>query len=138
MKILALDLGDRWIGSAISDQLRMFARPYKTVVATQLLEFITQTLASEPVDTVVVGYPKTMRGTESEQTKKVVSQVEHLKEIFPSISWHLWDERLSSKMAVSLKKEKTKEDKLKGHSLAAAFILESFLMYLQNKNNLQD
>lgn len=138
MKIMALDLGDRWVGTAISDPLGMFARPYKTVSAHDLKEFLFQTLGAENVSTVVVGYPKTMKGTESEQTKKVVALVEELKSIFDAVTWELWDERLTSKMALGVKKEKTKEDKLKGHSIAAAFILESYLMYLQNKKFLND
>jgi putative holliday junction resolvase len=137
MKILALDIGDRWVGSAISDPLGMLARPYKTVKANELNDFLTSTLSTESIETIVVGYPKTMRGTESDQTKKIVEQVEQLKKQFPAISWQLWDERLTSKMASGIKKEKTKEDKLKGHSVAAALILESYLSYLhiQKSNN---
>lgn len=138
MKILALDIGDRWIGSAISDPLGMFARPYKTVKAHELNDFLSDTLQTENIATVVVGYPKTMRGTESDQTKKIVAHVEELKKIFDAVEWQLWDERLTSKMANSIKREKTKEDKLKGHSIAAAFILESYLIYAQNKKNLQE
>jgi putative Holliday junction resolvase len=138
MKILALDIGDRWIGSAISDQLGMFARPYKTVKAHELNEFLTATLTPENIATVVVGYPKTMRGTESDQTRKIVEHVQELKKLFDAVEWQLWDERLTSKMASGIKKEKTKEDKIKGHSIAAAFILESYLTYLHNKKNLQN
>lgn len=138
MKILALDIGDRWIGSAISDPLGMFARPYKTVKANELNEFLSATITPENITTIVVGYPKTMRGTESDQTRKVVEHVEQLKEIFDMVTWQLWDERLTSKMASGIKREKTKEDKIKGHSIAAAFILESYLLYLQNKKNLQN
>jgi len=31
MKTIALDLGDRWVGIAISDPLGIIARPYETV-----------------------------------------------------------------------------------------------------------
>ena len=70
MKTVALDIGNKWTGSAISDALGMFARPYKTVATKELEDFITQLLKTETISTIVIGYPKTMKGKESEQTKK--------------------------------------------------------------------
>ena len=137
MRILALDIGDRWVGSTISDPLGMFAHPYKTIKATELEQFLEQTIEQKKLGAIVVGHPKTLRGTKSEQTIKIEKQKEELEKRFPTISWHLWDERLTSKMATRIKKEKTKEDKLKGHSIAAALILESYLTYLQNRKNMQ-
>lgn len=137
MKILALDIGDRWTGTAISDPLKMFARPYETVKTAELEQFLQRTIEQENLVAIVVGDPKTLRGTESEQTKKIKKQKEQLEKKFSTVSWHLWDERLTSKMAARIKKEKTKEDKLKGHSIAAALILESYLSYLQNRKNMQ-
>ncbi len=137
MKILALDIGDRWTGTAISDPLGMFARPYQTVQTKQLDQFLVKIIEQEKLKIIVVGNPRTLRGTESEQTKKVQLEKERLEKLFDTVSWELWDERLTSKMASRVKKEKTKEDKLKSHSIAAAFILESYLSYLQNKKNMQ-
>ncbi len=37
MKILALDLGNSWTGVAISDALKIIARPYKTIATTNLI-----------------------------------------------------------------------------------------------------
>ncbi len=137
MKILALDMGDKWVGSAISDPLLMFARPYKTIKAHELNSFLEETLKKEIISTIVIGYPKTLRGTESQQTIKIKLQKEELEKKFPTIKWQLWDERLTSKMASKIKKEKTKEDKLKSHSIAAALILETYLSYLQIQKNMQ-
>lgn len=129
MKILALDLGDAWIGSAISDELGITARPYRTVKPKELISFIANVIVDEPISTIVVGYPKTMRGTESEQTKKVIAQKEDLEARFPHIKWILWDERLSSRQAAGIKKTKTKEDKIASHSIAAAIILTGYLLF---------
>lgn len=137
MRILALDMGDVWIGSALSDPLQFFAKPFQTVKAHKLEDFLTETIKTMSVGTIVVGYPKTLRGTESQQTKKIVAEKERLEKLFTSVDWVLWDERLTSKMASSLKKEKKKEHKQKSHSIAAAFILDSYLLYLQNKKNMQ-
>ena len=129
MKKLALDVGDKWVGSAISDALGITCKPYKTVEFDNLLSFIKNVITEEYIDTIIVGYPQTSKGTESDQTKKTVQIKNDLERELPQIKWILWDERLSSKRADSLKSGsfKTKEDKIKSHSIAAAFILQSFL-----------
>lgn len=131
MKILALDLGDKWVGTAVCDPLWIFARPYKTVVLDQLDKFLKEVIDSENIKRIVVGYPKTMRGTESEQTKKIIQEKERLEKLFDSIEWVMWDERLSSQMASNLKAAKNKNDKMSSHSIAASFILESYLNYVR-------
>ena len=131
MKILALDLGDAHVGSALSDSLLFFAKPYKTIKTRELTAFLNELFSHEQVNTIVIGYPKTMKGTESEQTKKIVATKETLEVKFPDKKWILWDERLSSKRADTLKKATSKEEKLHSHSIAAAFILESYLSYLK-------
>ena len=137
MKILALDIGDAWTGTAISDPTATFARPYQTVKTKELEQFLTKKIESESLKQIVVGHPKTLKGTESEQTKKIIAEKENLEKIFPTVVWILWDERLTSKMAAKTKKKKTKEDKIHSHSIAAAFILDSYLIYLQNHKNMQ-
>ena len=130
MKIMALDLGDAWVGTALTDPLRFFAKPYKTTASAQLETFLEETFSKEKISIVVVGYPKTMQGTESEQTRIVVETKEKLEKIFPQLKWVLWDERLSSKQARSLKNPRNKTEKLEQHSIAAAIILESYLPYI--------
>ncbi len=132
MKVMALDLGDAWVGTALTDALRFFSKPYKTVAAADLETFLQDVLRQEKVSIVVVGYPKTMQGHESDQTRLVVTTKEKLETMFPEQTWVLWDERLSSKQARMLKNPKNKEEKLQQHSIAAAIILESYLPYLAN------
>lgn len=135
MKYIALDIGDKWTGVAISDSLGMFARPLETVQTEQLATFIQKIISSEPITGIIVGYPKTMRGTESEQTKKIIAQADSLKSQFPNLAWILWDERRTSKAAVALKSPKNKEEKLQVHARAAAIILQSYLDYLDFQKN---
>ena len=131
MKILALDLGDKWVGTAISDPLKISCKPHETVSLDDLYPFLEKLLAVQPIDTVVVGYPTTLSGgTESDQTRKVVALKDELAARFPDIKWLLWDERLSSKRADQLKRATNKEEKVKSHSVAAAFILQGYLDYL--------
>jgi putative holliday junction resolvase len=132
MKAFALDLGDQWIGTAISDSIKFLAKPYKTIKNHELHTFLDQLFQLEKIDIVIIGYPLTMRATESKQTEATVLVKEELEKKYSNIQWILWDERLSSKRAQTLKKAKTKEEKIKSHSLAAAFILESYLTYKSN------
>ncbi len=128
-KILALDIGDVWTGVASSDPLTIVASPYQTY-KTQALEDKLRTLFEEEnIERVVVGNPRTLRGTESEQTRTVHKQFEHLDATFPEIPFVLWDERLSSKRAQALERKKSNRQKEKqlSHARAAAFILDTYL-----------
>ena len=126
-KILALDPGDQHIGTALSDELQMLAEPYKTVKPFELNQFLTNLIASEDISIIVIGYPKTMRGTISPQTQKSIDLKDELSLLFPEIEFILWDERLTSKSASHIKKAKNKIDRLYQHSIAAAIILQTFL-----------
>lgn len=131
MRILALDIGDRWTGIAISDPLGITARPYKTIDSALLFETLSLIITKERVGTIIVGYPETLRGTESEQTKKIVTIYEAIQKHFSSIECLLRDERFTSQQAAKLKKATNKEEKLDRHAVAAAFILSSYLDYLE-------
>ena len=136
MKILALDIGDRWTGSALSDPLCMLARPHKTVQTATLKEFIKETIDQEQIKTIVIGYPQTLRGTESEQTKKIKAIAVDLEQSFSGVDWIMWDERFTSKQAEKLKKVKSKEEKRLLHAIAAAFILTGYLDHLYFKKEI--
>ena len=129
-KILGLDVGDVWTGTALSDETKIIASPYKTIKTSELEQFISSLLKKESLEKIVVGLPKTMRGTESQQTNKTISLKEKFEKKFPDITWILWDERLTSKHAAKVKKTKKKEDKIASHSIAAAFILTSYLEHM--------
>jgi len=130
MKILALDLGDVWTGTALTDPLKIIARPHKTIKTVDLITFLNDLFEKEKIDTIVIGYPRTMRGTESEQTKKVLVQKEEIEKLFSTKKIVLWDERLSSKGARSIQGKKAKTDSNQEHSIAAALILQTYLQFI--------
>lgn len=132
-KILALDLGEQWIGIALSDASRILAKPLMTITPPELSKTLQSLIAEHALEIIVVGYPKTMRGTESEQTHKALVTYEKLKKVFPTITFVLWDERLSSKRADAVTLKKTPDEKKKSHARAAAFILDSYLTYLSSQ-----
>jgi len=132
-RLFALDLGDVWIGTALSDPLLITCRPFETVKKQELFVFLEKTFAEYEIDTVVVGYPITVSGKESEQTKKTKAFKELLEQRFSEKTWVFEDERMTSSWAVDhqrdvQQKRRSKETKREEHSLAAAFILQ---MYMQ-------
>lgn len=129
MKIVSLDLGDVWTGTALSDPMGILCKPYQTVKTKELDQFLKTLFQEQFIGTVVVGLPKTLRNTDSEQTKKIISHKDYLEKKFSEKKWVLWDERLTSKQAQTIKSKK--DDKHKIHSIAAALILESYLLHLQ-------
>ena len=135
MKVLALDLGDQWTGSALSDGLKMFARPYKTVKTKELNSFLIDLFKIEKISIVVVGYPQTLKGTESQQTKTIIAMKEELEKDFSEKTWAFWDERNTSKQAKNM--GSSKKDKHHIHSVAAALILEGYLLHLHIKSQLE-
>ncbi len=134
MKLLGIDMGDAWVGTALAGQSGICCSPYKTVPLSSLCSFLLQLSALESVSTIVVGLPLSHKGEESLQALKIrtdfakVQQEPALKKFFDQVTIVWWDERLSSSRASSLLKgSKKKTDKLREHSIAAAFILQSYL-----------
>ncbi len=135
-KIAALDMGDQWVGIALSDITRTLAKPFTTVPFADYKKEVSKLIVEQRPVTIIIGYPKTMRGTESEQTKKILTLHAELEKNFPETVFILWDERLSSKRAQTASPARTREEKLKSHAIAAAFILDSYLGYLAMQKNM--
>lgn|SRR3989338_3730387 len=139
MKILALDLGDKWVGVALSDASRIIARPYKTISFHELINFLKELFEQESISTVLVGCPTTLRGTKSEQTQKIITQKDALENLFSEKKWILCDERLTSKQVVALQSETGKmKNKLEIHARCAALILDSYLAYIRFQEELEE
>lgn len=135
-RLMCLDVGDKFIGIAISDTLRLISSPYKLYERKSYqkdgLEIAT--LASkEGVAAVIIGLPVNLSGeigAQAEKTiqfiKKIENQV-HIPLIF-------WDERFSSqaveKMMLSFDTSRKKREKLID-KLASTYILQGVLDYLK-------
>jgi putative Holliday junction resolvase len=132
MRILALDLGDVWVGTALSDPLGIVCRPLKTVTRKELVSFLKAVLIEYSVGTVLVGLPLSARNEENEQSKKTMAFFNSCVVAFPQVSWQLLDEYLTSQLASghqkTVKNQKlSAQSKLESHSLAAAFLLKDYL-----------
>jgi len=144
MRILALDLGDVWVGTALSDPLGIVCRPLKTVMRKELIPFLKTALIEYSVGTVLVGMPLSARNEENEQSKKTMVFFNKCVAEFPQVTWQLLDEYLTSQLASShqktVKNQKlSAQSKLESHSLAAAFLLKDYLhsTYKQSDKDVQ-
>ena len=132
-RILALDVGDKTIGLALSDPLGMTAQGLETMHRKSIKEdikYLGEIIAAQEVGTIVVGLPKNMNGTEGERCLLVRSFAEKLGKAFANVEITFWDERLTTVAAekllieadVSRRKRKKVIDKM-----AAVNILQGFL-----------
>lgn len=130
-RILALDVGNRRIGLAVSDALGVGATGLETLHRTTRkhdLEVLGKIARKHGVQEIVIGLPLNMNGTESEQTEKTRAFADLVREKLnlPTI---FWDERLTSWEAQQLLKEKGRgrDDKGEVDKLSACLILTSYL-----------
>ena len=135
-RILALDVGKRRIGLAVSDESGVSARGIETLHRTRIrqdLADLREVCTKWNIQTLLIGKPLHMSGDESRQS-------EYTREFAERLGKHLglplvyWDERLTSKEAermlraagASLEQKKASVDRL-----SAVLLLESYLGFCQ-------
>ena len=132
-RILAIDLGTKRTGLAVTDTLKMLANPLETIETSTLLEYLKSYFGKEEVDTIVLGYPTRLNGQHNEMTPKVITMKDRLSKAFPDKKIELVDERFTSKMAMQSmismgsKKKDRKEKAGNLDKVSAAIILQSYL-----------
>lgn len=133
MRALALDIGDKTIGVAVSDLLGLTAQGVETIRRTSNkddLKRLSELVATFEAEAFVIGLPKNMDGTEGTRCELVRNFAAKLSAAFPSVKQIFWDERLSTVAAtrnliaadLSRKKRKQVIDKM-----AAVYILQGWL-----------
>jgi putative pre-16S rRNA nuclease len=131
-RVLALDVGAKRVGVAVSDELRMTVRPLKALRGTnwkQLLRDLSGLCVEFDVRQVVLGLPLRLDGGEGDAAKGVRSVARKL-ELSLRLPVDFQDERLTSKAAESaLRREGLDEREVfeNADSEAAAIILRDYL-----------
>jgi putative Holliday junction resolvase len=131
-RILALDVGKKRIGLAISDELRISAQGLPTLRRTKIREDLRKLfeLAKErEVALFLVGNPLHMSGDESRQSVYTAEFAERLREA-TGIPIAYWDERLTSVEAERVLREANasiEQRRAAVDRLAAVLLLESYL-----------
>lgn len=132
-RVLAIDLGTKRTGLAVTDPLKMLANPLETVDTTVLMDYLKAYCAKEDVDTLVLGLPIRLNGKDNEMTPRVMAFKEILEKTFPTLKVELIDERFTSKMALQSmiamgsKKKDRREKAGNLDKVSAAIILQSYL-----------
>lgn len=138
-RILALDVGKKRIGLALSDELGITAQGIETLTRTRIredLESLKRIADRFEVKALLIGKPLHMSGDESRQS-------EYTREFADRLHEHLgvpvvfWDERLTSAEAermlrmagASLAQRKKAVDRM-----SAVLLLESYLGYRRNRD----
>ena len=128
IRLLGLDVGDRWIGVAISDELLLTAQPLKTIKREsnkQAYEEIHEIINSYNIFKVVVGLPKNMNNSIGPQSEKVIKFANKLY-----IEVVFQDERLTTISAnrILIEADVRRENrKAYIDKIAATYILQTYL-----------
>jgi putative Holliday junction resolvase len=131
-RILGLDVGDKTLGVAVSDELGLTAQGVTVHRRSSLaadMAFLRETCALYEVSSIVVGVPKNMDGSLGAQAQKTLAFIAQVRRrsAVPIIPW---DERLTTQATeralletnTSRRRRKTVRDRL-----AAQLILQSYL-----------
>jgi len=132
MRLLGLDVGDKRIGIAVSDETALIASPRETLERKGNRKDIAHLLElarREEVSEILVGMPWKLDGTSGPQAEKVSRFVEALR-ASTEIPITTWDERFSTVRAEdALIEADVSREKRRGvvDRVAAALILQSYL-----------
>ena len=132
MRIMALDVGTKRIGVAMSDELFLTAQGADTIYRVSLqadLAKIKKVAEDNGVCEIVLGLPINMNGTQGPKAREILEFMDNLVKVV-AIPVTTWDERLTTVQAenvlleanVSRAKRKKSIDRI-----AAQFILQSYL-----------
>lgn len=135
-RILAIDYGQKRVGFAVSDELRICANALDTIHVSKAFDFIVQYLSKEKVDIIVVGEPKTMNFEASDSARYIEPFVNRLKKAFPDLKIDRYDERFTSKIAFQTmidaglsKKQRTNKELV--DKISATIILQSYMQQIE-------
>ena len=131
-RILALDLGSKTIGLAVTDELGLTAQGLATLRRTNKrndLDHLRRVIRQYEVGEIVVGLPLRLSGDTGIQSDKAEAFAAELRKKF-KLPVHLFDERLTSVEANRVLRESEMSIRRRAEvvdQLAAVLILQAFL-----------
>lgn len=138
MRILGLDVGDRTIGVAVSDELGWTAQGLEVIRRSDWendVKRLRELVETHQVSRVVVGYPKNMNGTIGPRAEMAAEFAQDLAEAL-TLPVTLWDERLTTmeaeRMLVAADISRAKRKKVID-KMAAVLILQNYLQAQSNR-----
>jgi putative Holliday junction resolvase len=138
-RLMGIDPGKKRVGIAISDENKIIATPYTTIIKNKYSDFIKEIIKvveENQIKGIVIGNPINMDGTASQSSQSAKDLAINLsKDVTENVT--LWDERLSSQGAFNLSNDLASNTSKKVSKLdenSAQFILQGALDYLTRDN----
>ena len=137
-RLLGIDPGRKRIGVAISDENKIIATPYTTLIKNNFSDLLTQMnkiISDNGVKGIIIGNPINMDGSPSQSSQSAKDLAINLSKNI-SIPITMWDERLSSRGAFNLSNDLNVNTSKKISKLdenSAAFILQGALDFLKRE-----
>ena len=138
-RLMGIDPGRKRVGIAISDENKIIATPYTTLIKNKYSEFLKEIIKifnENQIIGIVVGNPINMDGSSSQSSQSAKDLAINLsKDVTENVT--LWDERLSSQGAFNLSNDLASNTSKKVSKLdenSAQFILQGALDYLTKEN----
>ncbi len=134
-RVLGIDAGERRVGVAVSDQLRLLASPVCVLDRARGLRPVLDALADmaqrEGVGQIVVGLPLNADGSAGQQARRAQAFARVASRVL-GLPTELWDERLSTQQAEGIVRAQgrpTRRVRQRGQldAIAAAVILQDYL-----------
>lgn len=130
-KAIGIDFGLKRTGISVSDDLGIIATPLKTVASPDLMQFLKDLVLSENIETMILGFPLGLNGTDTDITPNVRLLKLALEKEFPQLKIVLFDERLTSKIAQKTltqgASKKKRQQKGLIDQMSATIILQDYL-----------
>ncbi|MEZ7527958.1 Holliday junction resolvase RuvX [Cloacibacterium normanense] len=131
-QVVAIDYGKVRCGIAATDDMQLIASALTTVETKNIFSFLENYFSENKVETLVIGLPTDLKGNLSEIETDILKFIEKVKELFPEVEIHRFDERFTSKMASffisqSGKNKKQRQEKALIDKVSATIILQNFL-----------
>jgi len=131
-RIIAIDYGQKRVGVAVTDELKLIATGLTVLNPNELISFLKTYILQNNVEAIVVGEPRQMNNTASESSRFIDPFLKNLKKTFPGIPIHRMDERFTSRLAQSAILmsgigKKDRQNKELTDKVSATIILQSFM-----------
>lgn len=131
-QVVAIDYGKVRCGIAATDDMQLIASALTTVETKNIFSFLEKYFSENKVETLVIGLPTDLKGNLSDIETDILKFIEKVKELFPEVEIHRFDERFTSKMASffisqSGKNKKQRQEKALIDKVSATIILQNFL-----------
>jgi len=131
VKALGIDFGLKRTGFAMTDDSGIIASPLETIDSNELPVYLKKLIEGQKIQLIVIGFPLSMDGTDTDITENVRLFEKFVKASYPSLKVILYDERMTSKIAqnalIQISKKQQRKQKGLIDKMSAAIILQDYM-----------